>query len=401
MNSDRDLYDDLADDYDDYDDDYGPPPRRSRRKLWLIIAAAAIVVVVGLGFGAAQALGYGFYSDYSGDGTGDLLFQVNSGDTVRDMATNMEQAGIVASANAFVQAARHSSKVAAVQPGYYVLEAKMSAASAVAKLTKSSSRVGELQIQAGWQLDDTTATSGKVTKGILSHIAASTCATLNGKSTCLSVPDLENTIENTDPAALGVPTWAVSAVSSADPKHRLEGLILPGVYQLKPGETAVETIKRLLAQSDAQLEQAGLPSSTQQNSGFSTYQILTMASIIERESGTNADMPKIARVLYNRLAQPMDLQLDSTVDYALDRPMIATSPSERPGAGAYDTYDNPGLPPTPISSPSVSAIQAAMNPVPGTWLFFVVCQKNLSSCFADTFAEHQQNVTLAHNNGVF
>jgi UPF0755 protein len=401
MNTDRDLYDDLADDYDDYDDDYGPPPRRNRRKLWLIIIAAVVVVVVGAGFGAAQALGYGFYSDYSGDGTGDVLFQVNSGDTVRDMAANMAQAGIVASADAFVQAARHSSKVASVQPGYYVLEEKMSAASAVAKLTKPTSRVGELQIQAGWQLDDTTATSGKVTKGILSHIAASTCATLNGKSTCLSTQDLQNAIENTDPAALGVPTWAVSAVSSADPKHRLEGLILPGVYQLKPGETAVETIKRLLAQSDAQLQEAGLPSSTQQNSGFSTYQILTMASIIERESGTRADMPKIARVLYNRLAQPMNLQLDSTVDYALDKPMIATSPAERPGAGAYDTYNNPGLPPTPISSPSVSAIQAAMNPTPGSWLFFVVCQKNLSSCFADTFAEHQANVTLAHQNGVF
>jgi UPF0755 protein len=401
MNSDHDLYDDLADDYDDYDDDYGPPPRRSRKKLWLILLASAIVVVVGLGFGAAQALGYGFYSDYSGDGSGDVLFQVNSGDTVRDMAANMAQQGIVASADAFVKAARHSSKVANVQPGYYVMEQKMSAASAVTKLTKSTSRVGELQVQAGWQLDDTTATSGKVTKGILSHIADSTCATLNGKSTCLSVQDLENTIENTDPAALGVPTWAVSAVSAADPKHRLEGLILPGIYQLKPGETAVETIKRLLAESDAQLQAAGLPSSTQQNSGFSTYQILTMASIIERESGTKADMPKIARVLYNRLALPMNLQLDSTVDYALDRPMIATSPSERPGAGAYDTYNNPGLPPTPISSPSATAIQAAMNPTPGTWLFFVVCQKNLSSCFADNFAEHQANVTLAHQNGVF
>ncbi|HEX4225123.1 MAG TPA: endolytic transglycosylase MltG, partial [Pseudonocardiaceae bacterium] len=346
MNSDLDLYDELSD-----EDDYEPPPRRKRGKLWLIIAIAAVVVVAGVGFGAAQALGYGFYSDYDGDGSGDVLFQVNAGDTVRDMAANMTQAGIVASADAFVKAARHSSKIAAVQPGYYVLEEKMSAASAVTKLTKSTSRVGELQVQAGWQLDDTTSPTGKVTKGILAHVAAATCATLDGKSTCLSPQDLLNAIENTDPAALGVPTWAASALANVDPKHRLEGLVVPGVYQLKPGETAVETVKRLLAQSDAALQAAGLPSTTQQNSGFSTYQILTIASIIEREAGTKADMPKIARVLYNRLALPMDLQLDSTVDYALDRPTIATSPSERPGAGPYDTYDNPGLPPTPISSP--------------------------------------------------
>src|SRR5437879_6313285 len=217
------------------------------------------------------------------------------------MAANMAQAGIVASADGFVQAARSSSKVAGVRPGYYLMEEKMSDASAIAKLTKSTSRVGELQVQAGWQLDDTTSTSGKVTKGMLSHIASATCATLNGKSTCLSTQDLESAIENTDPAALGVPTWAVSAVTAAAPKHRLEGLLLPGIYQLKPGETAVETITRLLTQSNAALQNAGLPSSTQQNSGFSTYQILTMASIIERESGTTADMPKIARVLYNRL----------------------------------------------------------------------------------------------------
>jgi UPF0755 protein len=387
--------------FDDLSDSDREPPRRRRKKLWLILVIAAVVVVAGGGFGAAQALGYGFYSDYSGDGSGDLLFQVNSGDTVRDMASNMQQAGIVASANGFVKQARHSSKVAAVQPGYYVLDGKMSAASAVAKLTKSGSRVGELQIQPGWQLDDTTATSGKVTKGILSHIAEATCATLNGKSTCLSVQDLQNAIQNTDPAALGVPTWAVAALSNVDPKHRLEGLVLPGIYQLKPGETAVETMKRLLGQSEAALQEDGLPSAIQQNSGFSTYQILTMASIIEREAGTQADMPKIARVLYNRLALPMNLQLDSTVDYALDRPMIATSPSERPGAGAYDTYDDPGLPPTPISSPSADAIEAAISPTPGPWLFFVVCQKDLSSCFATDFAQHQANVQIAHNNGVF
>jgi UPF0755 protein len=395
MSGGLDVFDDVSD-QDDYE-----PPRRRRRKLWPYVLVGIVVLVVGAVFAAAQALGYGFYSDYSGDGSGDVLFQVNSGDTVRDMAANMAQAGIVASANAFVKEARHSSKVAGVQPGYYVLDEKMSAASAVAKLTKSSSKVGELQVQAGWQLDDTTSTSGKVNKGILAHIASATCATLNGKSTCLSVQDLQNAIQNTDPAALGVPTWTVSALSNVDPKHRLEGLILPGVYQLKPGETAVQTIKRLLAESESSLQEAGLPSSTQQNSGFSTYQILTIASIIEREAGTQADMPKIARVLYNRLALPMDLQLDSTVDYALDRPMIATSPAERPGAGPYDTYDNPGLPPTPISSPSEAAIQAAINPSAGPWLYFVVCQKNMTSCFATTFTQHQANVQIAHNNGVF
>jgi UPF0755 protein len=396
MSDGLDVFDDVAD-----RDEDEPPPRRSRKKLWIIVSVVVVVLIAAAGLGAVQALGYGFYSDYSGSGSGDVLFQVNSGDTVRQMATNLQQAGIVASSNAFVKAARGNAKVGDVQPGYYVLDKQMSGAAAVSKLVSSSSRVGELQIQAGWQLDDTTSTTGKVSKGILSHIAAATCATLNGQSTCVSVADLQTAIQNTNPAELGVPTWAAAALSDVDPKHRLEGLILPGIYQLKPGETAVQTLKRLLTQADAALANAGLPSTGQQNSGFSAYQILTIASIIEREAGTRADMPKISRVLYNRLAQPMNLQLDSTVDYALDRPMVATAPADRPGAGPYDTYDNAGLPPTPISSPSTVAIQAAMNPVQGPWLYFVVCQKDLSSCFATTFPEHEANVQIAHNNGVF
>ncbi len=394
MSNGLDVFDEVA----DRDEQ---PPRRSRKKLWIIIAIVVVVVIAAIGFGAAQELGYGFYSDYSGSGAGDLLFQVNSGDTVRDIAANMQQAGIVASSTAFVRAARDNAGVADVQPGYYVLDKQMSGAAAAAKLVLPSSRVGELQVEAGWQLQDTTSTTGKVTKGLLSHIASATCATLNGQSTCLSTTDLQNAIQNTNPAALGVPDWAASALTDVDPTHRLEGLVPQGIYQLKPGETAVQTIKRLLSQADTALQGDGLPSTIQQSSGFSAYQILTIASIIQREAGTQADMPKVARVLYNRLALPMNLQLDSTVDYALDRPMVATSPADRPGAGPYDTYDNAGLPPTPISSPSTVAIQAAMNPTPGPWLYFVVCQKDLSSCFATTFPQHEANVQIAHNNGVF
>ena len=144
-----------------------------------------------------------------------------------------------------------------------------------------------------------------------------------------------------------------------------------------------------------------MPSTSQQQSGFSPYQVLTIASIVERESGVAADMPKVARVLYNRLAAGQSLQLDSTVDYGLDRPMVRTSPAERPAAGAYDTYDNPGLPPTPISSPSTAAVQAAIAPTPGPWMYFVVCQKDGTSCFATTYTEHQQNVALAQRNGAY
>lgn len=378
------------------------PRRRRRRGLtWSIVLVLALVIAGGAYFGLKQFAGFGSYPDYTGSGDRDVVFQVNQGDTTTNIADNMVTAGIVQSGKAFVKAAGNNDKVAGVQPGFYVLKQHMSGVAAANAIVSPVNRVGLLQVKSGWQLDDTTSTDGKVTQGILSRISAASCATLNGTKKCVSVDDLRSAIANSDPTALDVPVWAVPTVKAADPKHRLEGLIMPGVYNLKPGETATQTLKRIMDSSDVALLAAGLPSTGQQGTGFSPYQVLTLASIVERESGTAPDMPKIARVFYNRLQQGKSLQSDATIDYALDRPMVATSPAERPGAGAYDTYDNAGLPPTPVSSPSSAAIQAATAPVAGDWLFFVVCQKDRSSCFATTLAQHNANVALAHQNGVF
>jgi UPF0755 protein len=380
-----------------------PPPRRKKRRglRWGIVLVLVVLIAGGAYFGYKQLTGIGAAPDYAGSGAGDVVFQVNPGDTVRAIGDDMEQVGIVKSATAFVRAGASNTKITSVQPGFYVLKEHMSGAAAVSRIVTASSRVGLLEIKSGWQLDDTTSVTKKVTPGILSHIADATCAKLNGKSTCVSVTQLRDAIASTKPADLGVPDWAVPSVTSADAKHRLEGLIMPGVYNLKPGETAAQTLKRILDQSSAQLQAAGLPSANQQSSGFSPYQVLTLASIVERESGTAADMPKISRVFYNRLKVGMNLQSDATVDYGLDRPMVATSPSERPKSGAYNSYGNSGLPPTPVSSPSATAIQAASQPSAGPWIYFVVCQKDRSSCFATNLAQHNVNVNLAIHNGVF
>jgi UPF0755 protein len=407
VNDGLELFDDLSE--DDHRESRrgarrGRPPRRRTKRTglkWSIVAALVLVIAVGAYLGVKQFTGIGVYPDYVGSGTRDVVFQVNPGDTTSDIGDDMKQAGIVASTGAFIKAGADNSAVAGVQPGFYVLKEHMSGAAAVRLITTASSRVGLLEIKSGQQLDDTTSTAGKVTSGILTHIADATCATLNGKKTCVSVAQLRGAIQSTDPAALGVPDWAIPSVTTAAPAHRLEGLIMPGVYNLKPGETAAQTLKRIMDQSSAQLQAAGLPSASQQNSGFSPYQVLTLASIVEREAGTTADMPKIARVFYNRLQQGMELQSDATVDYGLDRPMVATSPKDRPKAGAYNTYANAGLPPTPVSSPSADAIQAASQPAAGPWLYFVVCQKDRSSCFATNLTQHNKNVQLAIHNGVF
>lgn len=410
MNDGLELFDDLdEDDRDDRRHDRRrpsrgrPQPRRKKRRglTWSIVVAAVVVIAGGAYLGYKELVGIGSHPDYTGSGTTDVVFEVNPGDTVTQIGDDLQQAGIVESTGAFVAASKNNSQIEGVQPGFYVMKEHMSGASAVTKLTEPVSRVGLLEIKSGWQLDDTKSTNGKVTPGILSHIAKATCATLNGKSTCLSADQLRTAIADTPPAQLGVPDWAVPSVTAATAGHRFEGLIMPGVYNLKPGETAAQTLKRVMDQSSAQLQAAGLPGNSQQSSGFSPYQVLTLASIVERESGTSGDMPKIARVFYNRLQVGMPLQSDATVDYALDRPMVATAPSERGAAGPYNTYGHSGLPPTPVSSPSAAAIEAASQPASGQWLYFVVCQKDRSSCFAVTFQDHEKNVNIARRNGIF
>jgi UPF0755 protein len=405
VNDGLELFDDLSEDDHRSSGRRGrtrrPRKRRRRGLTWSIVLVLVLVIAGGAYLGVRQFTGIGVYPDYVGSGDRDVVFQVNAGDTTRDIGDDMQQAGIVKSSSAFVKAGENSSSLASVQPGFYVLKEHMSGGAAVSKITNAHSRVGLLEIKSGQQLDDTTSTAGKVTAGILTHISQASCATLNGKNICDSVTQLRSAIADTDPAALGVPDWAIPSVTSADAKHRLEGMIMPGVYNLRPGETAAQTLKRIMDQSSAQLQAAGLPSTSQQSSGFTPYQVLTLASIVEREAGTTADMPKISRVFYNRLQQGMDLQSDATVDYGLDRPMVATSPAERPKAGAYNTYGSSGLPPTPVSSPSESAIEAATQPAAGPWIYFVVCQKDRSSCFATNLTQHNANVQIAIRNGVF
>ena len=107
-----------------------------------------------------------------------------------------------------------------------------------------------------------------------------------------------------------------------------------------------------------------------------------MASLIEREA-IEKDFGKVSRVTYNRLAQRMQLQYDSTVNYVLDRPTIRTKAADREQGGPVQHLPNTGLPPTPISAPSPEAIKAAAAPTAGKWLYFVRCQKDGTSCFAD------------------
>jgi UPF0755 protein len=406
---DDDFYDDEDYDDEDYDEaeraepeyieDVRPTKPRRRKRFFGWVAALSVIALLlgGAWYGFNAIFGY---SDFTGAGQSDVIVQVADGDSTNAIAGKLVDAGVVASTKAFVKASANNSAVTKVQPGYYELKTKMSGASAVTKLVDSASRVGQLQIRAGTQLEDITQPDGKITPGVYTLLSKASCAQLNGKSTCIPADELRRTAATADLAALGAPSWAAApAAAAGQTDRRLEGLIAPGVYDVKPGLTAIELLTNVVKASALQLQSAGLTSQAG-ISGQTPYQTLVIASIIERE-GVVADFGKVSRVVYNRLATNMRLRMDSTVNYLLDRPVITTTDADRAKPGPYNTYLNNGLTPTPIGAPSPEAIQAALQPSAGAWLYFVKCETNGLSCFAVTYADQIKNQDDARARGVY
>ncbi|MDQ0380750.1 endolytic transglycosylase MltG [Amycolatopsis thermophila] len=404
------------DDYDDYpenaeeeraepeyiepaDPDDGEPVRTGRKRgplRWLVALVVLAVIGGGAWYGIDAVFGY---DDYEGDGENDVLIEISAGDSTGAIGQELAGAGVVASAKAFVKASEDNSKVLSLQPGYYVVKTKMSGAAAVAKLTQNGSRVGVLQVRAGTQLDDITQPDGTVTPGVFSLLSKASCAELNGRSTCIPVEELRDTAAKADLVALGVPDWAARVAGASADARRIEGLVTPGVYDVKPGWTATELLSSVLKTSATRLQAAGL-GATSQFQGRTPYETLIVASLIERE-GVKQDFENIGQVIYNRLGQNMRLQLDSTVNYLLDKPVVTTTDADRERPGPYNTYKVNGLPPTPIGAPSPEAIEAAEKPSQGNYVYFVKCEKNGLSCFAADLPTHRQNQDLARERGAY
>ena len=382
------------------DDDRREDRGRRGRLVWPLVAAFLVLALAGGAFFARDLWGVVFPPDYDGPGTGHVVVQVAEGDSTRDIGESLVTAGVVASARGFGQAAEEDPRGRGIQPGYYDMARGMPASDAVTRMLDPAARLGLLDVRGGTQLDDTAGAAGARVPGVLSLISDATCVVEDsGERRCASVDDLRRTMADTDPARLGVPSWALADVRRALPERRLEGLVAPGTYDVRPGSDAAEALTSVVGTSTGRLESGGLVTKAAAND-VSPYQALVVGSIAERE-GIESDFRRITRVVYNRLPIPMRLQMDSTINYPLDRQTLLTTPLDRAAPGPYNTYLNLGLPPTPIGAVSAPALQAALSPEVGGWVYFVKCENDGSSCFAVSPEEHDANRRLAQARGVY
>jgi UPF0755 protein len=132
---------------------------------------------------------------------------------------------------------------------------------------------------------------------------------------------------------------------------------------------------------------------------LSPYDVLVVASLVQQEANTQ-DFPKVARVIYNRLHVHQALELDSTVNYLLDRREVATGDADRADRTPWNTYVAQGLPASAICSPGIDALRAAEHPEPGDWLYFVTIDKQGTTLFTKDYKQHLANIEMAKRNGV-
>ena len=197
-------------------------------------------------------------------------------------------------------------------------------------------------------------------------------------------------------AAGGTVTSPFSPAGSTN----LEGLLGTGTYLVVPGESDTTILHAMVQRFTTQAASAGLTPTAAAALGMTPYRLITVASIVEKEGYIRKNMPDVARVVYNRLANGMPLQMDATVLYALGQDGGTVTAQDLRLQNPYNTYLNKGLTPTPICSPSVTALSAAAHPPTGGWLFFELVSKDGTEAFANTFAEQLSNEKLAQSRGL-
>jgi UPF0755 protein len=337
---------------------------RSRRRrgpvtvvLSLVVLAALVVGIVAGGQTLWRTINP-IAADYSGSGSGAVQVRVNEGDSLRTIAGTLVESDVIASSKPFEKAAKANPAATGIQPGVYSLHQQMSGKAALDLLLDPVSRV----------VSKVTLPEGLTVAQTLQRLADQGGLPLDQLQAAAA-----------DPAALGLPPYA---------NGLLEGFLFPATYDIEPDDTPVSVLTEMVAGTVRVLDKLQIPEA--QRLG-----VVTEASMVQAEAGSVEDMGKVARVLDNRLADGMPLQLDTTVNYANGKSGLTTTAQDRANPSPYNTYMHPGLPPGAISNPGEEALTAVLNPTPGDWRFFVVVDPDTGETrFAVTAAEHNQNVLL-------
>ena len=297
-------------------------------------------------------------------GEGNARVTIPIGATMRHAADSLEAAGVIGSSRVFSLYAKLKKRDRRIKAGTYIIDRGASWNEIIAALEAGKGIVFTVTIPEGWDL-----------RAIVPAI-----------SRIMKVPEgaLDSAARDSGLVRrLGIPTGS------------LEGYLFPETYLMPEGSAPIPIVRRLVSEFErrwkpewnAQLEKLQM----------TRHQIITLASIIEKEARVATERPIISAVYHNRLKRGMLLQADPTVIYALGRKVSRVLYRDLEVKSPYNTYRNAGLPPGPIANPGLASLQAAANPAKSAFLYFV-SKNDGSHVFSGSLAEHNRNVQEYQRN---
>ncbi|MEV4824946.1 endolytic transglycosylase MltG [Micromonospora sp. NPDC049274] len=352
----------------------------------------ALLLLGGIGGGAFYGFdriqNYFVTPDYDGGGSGEITVEIKSGALLADMADTLVAADVVKSQKAFIEAAEANSRSKNIQPGTYKLRKQMSGASAVTAMLDLKNKI----------VNGLTIPEGRTSMNIYKLLS---------EKTKIPVKDFQAAAK--DPEALGVPDWWFKRDDGKKVVKSIEGFLYPDTYEIPPKATAESILKLMVDNFLSVTGEMKFADRVQKERKVSPYEALIVSSLAQAEAGNKDDLGKVARVAYNRVYGEFPcncLEMDVTVNYYLESTGQKTKSSKEMTAADMDNPKNPynrklpGLVPTPINNPGKQALEGAMNPPVGKWLFFVAIDKQGHSEFAETPEQHERNKAKAREAGI-
>lgn len=352
----------------------GRPPKQRKSRAGLVALGVVLAIFAGVAY-----TGYHYYSEYkarhatyvgSGAGYPSVLILVKTGDTLDGISSQLLHKGVIAAIDPW---ASYVANKSGLHPGTYRIHQHMSPAATYAALINQKNLINS----------KVTIPDGMREVDILPLLA---------QKTGIPLSQFQTAIKNT--AALGLPAYA-----HGNP----EGYLYPDTYSIAPGETALKLLQTMVAQFNTEVESIHLVAAANA-AQFTPAQVITGASLLEAEVSSKY-FADVARVIDNRLNQGMPLQMDSTVAYALGVHTDKLTTSQLNTPNPYNTRVNKGLPPGPIDSPDIAAIEAFLHPAAhsattDSWLYFVTVDKSGTTNFTGNYQQFLTWQALAKRNGV-
>ncbi|MGR6318620.1 endolytic transglycosylase MltG [Micromonospora soli] len=354
----------------------------------------ALVLLGGIGGGAYigfdRIRNHFVTPDYDGPGSGEVLVEVKAGDTLTDIGNSLYDAGVVKSTKAFIEAADANSRSKNIQVGRYKVHKQMKAADAVVLLLDPKSRV----------VNGVTIPEGAMSLVIYDILSKQT-----------KIPVAEFKAAAKDPVKLGVPAFWFNRQDGKKGPKSIEGFLYPSTYEIPPKATAAQILSMMVDEFLRVTQQLDFVNRAQKERKISPYEALITASIAQAESVNEVDMPKVARVIYNRVYTDKYhckcLEIDSAINYWLrlqgkdpkDSDVLKQSELRDP-KNPYRTHGVDGLTITPISNPGEAALKGALNPPVGDWIYFMTIDKKGTMGYGSNDAEYRNLIRTMCNNKV-